>query len=158
MGRDDFEGCVEALWAELGLAGRGLRPDGTALLTVEGRRVVLSPSADERSVVVTAAVGRLSDDPHRAGEQVRRLMRDGCGLILGRAAALRLRPEGTATVAEAQAVAPCRAGATRALVAAVEDALFLAEVHEPTLKEGPARGAAPALRPSELEDSLIFRI
>lgn len=158
MADDRFEGCVEALWAELGLAGARLRPDGTASLTVEGRGVALSRSPDERSVVVTAAVGRLSDDPYRAGDQMRRLLRDGCGLILGRGAALRIRSEGGGTVAEAQALAPCRADATRALVAAIEDALFVAEVHHATLAAGPPRAAAPALRPSELEDSLIFRI
>lgn len=158
MGSDRFEDCVKALWAELGLPGGRVRPDGTATLTVEGRTVALSPSPDEAGVLVTAAVGRLSDDAYRARDQMRRLLRDGCGLILGRQAALRVRPDGAATVAEVQALAPCRAGAVRAVVAAIEDALFLAEVHHSTLAEDPRRAAAPALRPSEFEDSLIFRL
>lgn len=157
MSRDRFEDCVKALWAELGLGGGRVRPNGTASLTVEGRTVVLSPSPDEAGILVTAAVGRLSDDAYRAGDQMRRMLRDGCGLILGRPAALRIRPDGAATVAEVQALAPCRADAVRALVAAIEDALFLAEVHHPTLAGETRRAAAPAPSPSEFENSLIFR-
>ena len=77
--------------------------------------------------------------------------------ILGRRAALRIRREGAATVAEAQALAPCRATEVRALVAAVEDALFVAEVHHPTLAASPRPSTIPAFDPSDFGDSLIFR-
>lgn len=163
MGWDRFDAVAAALWRELGLPPAPLRRDGSASLTVDGRSVALSPSRDEASVVVTVGLGPLSRDPVAEADQLRRLLRDGCGLVTSRRAAVRVgrgpAPSEGSNVVECQAVAPCRTADVGLLVRAVEDVVFLAEVHAQTLAAtAPGGTAMPRLDPADLDGSLIFRL
>ncbi|RVU14212.1 type III secretion system chaperone [Methylobacterium oryzihabitans] len=132
MRTDSFEAATAALWASLGLPGPV--PDRPSL-RIDGRTLVLSPAPDGRQVVIEAELGRLPPDRTGRGEALRRLMRDGLGLVLTHRACLRLQDDAVMAVA----AGPCRADAVPALRDAVEEVLHLLDLHGPTLD-----GAAPA--------------
>ena len=158
MSEASFEAVIARLWLSLGLGAAGVRPGEPVRLLVDGLGLALSESPDGRHVVVSGAAGRLSADPWRQSEQVRRLMRDNLGLLLTNRAGLRLVDDGGgAPLVEALAVGPCRTDRIDLLTRLVEDVLQRLEWHGPALSGEPARGEGRRPAPSLREDSLIFR-
>lgn len=151
--RDGFDTVVGALWRNLGL---GDPPGGEAVrLRIDGRTVTLRAAPDGVQVLVQAGLGRLDADAGPRAGQLRRLMRDGLGTVLGNRAALCLSETGQI---EAVAAAPCRLAALPALRAAIEDVLHLLDIHATALAEAPdprSAGTPPSWSPA---DSLIFRL
>ncbi len=151
MARESFAGVAAALWASLGLAAPA--PAEAASLRIDGRTVRLRPNPDGTQVVVAAEVGALAPAPHRREAQLRQMLRESLGLVLGNRAALTLAEDG---IVRAEAAGPCRAADVPLLRALIEDVLHLVEIHGPTLAEA----AGPDIRNGLPEDagSLIFRL
>ena len=158
---DDVDAVLGALWTHLGLGRFRPAAEPRARLTVEGRKVLLEATPDAAAILVSVDVGRIASDPVEATDQLRRVARQSCGLVLLRAAALRLTPgEGGAATFQVQAVAPCRVAAVPLLTRAIEDALFLVDVFEPLVRRQPAapfRSSPASLTPDDLAGAMIFR-
>lgn len=157
--RETFETVVAALWASLDLAPP---PQGeaepAAVLRIDGRTVTLTPSRDEDHILVATPLGPLAPEEHRREAQLRGLLRDSLGMLLVNQACLCLA-EGAPPRAQVVALGPCRVAAVPRLRALIEDVLYLADIHAPTLAAQGRGGTAP--RSTEVSgdaDSLIFRL
>ncbi|WP_375453306.1 hypothetical protein [uncultured Methylobacterium sp.] len=148
---DSFEAVTGALWRSLGLV-----PPGTErpALQIDGRTVDLAPGPDGTQVVISASLGRLADGGARRTEQLRRLLRDGLGLLLTNQAGLRLTAGSDAQV-EAVTTAPCRLDAAPLLRGRIEEVLHLLELHAATLEADPFAGTHA---PMSLGETMLLRL
>ena len=158
--RERFEPVVAPHWASLGLGRPRIEADTRAVLTIDGRRVELGLSPDERHLVVTATAGPLAADVHRREQQLRGLMRDGFGMLLTNRAGLQLAEADGVPSVQIVAVGPCRADAVPHLRELIEDVLHLADIHATTLAADTRGGRGEIKQPEPFGsgDSLIFRL
>ncbi len=156
-----FDTMVADLGKQLGLpALRAAGPGSTGLrvdLRIDGVSIELTEAPDGRSVVVRGTLGPLAADPARRAEQVRRLLRDGLGLMSSSTAGL--------VVEEAASGAPMvRAVATYAyrhrlnprLIRAIEEVTEACERHAALFADADPRGG-PNQRLAPDSDAVIFR-
>lgn len=152
-----FETALAELAAQLSLPPFKAA-DGRVEIRIDALAVEIRESRDGRGIVVRASPGRLSDDPGLRGEQTRRLLKEGLGLIASSSAGIVV--EGDADggrLVVALAVYPYRARRVKRLVEAIEDVVAAAERFAPLLAN---RRAAAADRPRtgpDLPEALIFR-
>jgi hypothetical protein len=157
MRESPFSETVRLLFDRLDLDAPRFDDTGIVRLRVEDVGVNLSDGGTGH-LVIEGQVGPLPDDPARRGEAVRQVLRTAAGMILtGEAGTFSRSFPGGKDMLSVQASYPYGTNDLDRLVAKIEDAIYLIEVHGAALS-GTGRKPAPAERRDRgPEDAVIFR-